>query len=82
MGLSIASLFGYRNGTIPISTKAWSKLEQAERLAGIASMEEDSDLADSRPPATSSDRLDRIEAALERLTLTVERIAAALEKRG
>jgi len=30
MGLSVASLFGYRNGSIRISTKAWCKLEQAE----------------------------------------------------
>lgn len=30
MGLSVASLFGYRNGSIQISTKAWRKLEQAE----------------------------------------------------
>jgi hypothetical protein len=35
MGLSVASLFGYRNGSIKISTKGWGKLEQAERLAGI-----------------------------------------------
>lgn len=31
MGLSVASLFGYRNGTIPVSVKGWSKLEQAEK---------------------------------------------------
>lgn len=30
LGLSVASLFGYRNGSIPISQKAWKKLEQAE----------------------------------------------------
>jgi hypothetical protein len=31
LGLSVASLFGYRSGSIKISPKAWSKLEQAER---------------------------------------------------
>ena len=36
MGISVASLFGYRNGTIKISRKGWSKLEQAERAAGVA----------------------------------------------
>jgi hypothetical protein len=30
IGLSVASLFGYRNGKIPISAKGWSKLEQLE----------------------------------------------------
>ena len=30
MGISVPSLFGYRSGKIPISGKAWSKLEQAE----------------------------------------------------
>ena len=38
MDISIASLFGYRNGTIQISTKAWGKLEQAERAAELARM--------------------------------------------
>jgi len=31
MGLSVASLFGYRNGSLPITNKAWSKLERLER---------------------------------------------------
>ena len=35
MGLSVASLFGYRNGSIPISTKGWGKLEHLERSAGL-----------------------------------------------
>jgi hypothetical protein len=39
MGLSVASVFGYRNGTIPISPKGWSKLEQAERLVGRGNAE-------------------------------------------
>lgn len=41
MGLSVASLFGYRSGSIPISRKAWSKLEQFEEaiLKGRASAE-------------------------------------------
>lgn len=30
LGLSVASLFGYRSGNLPISRKGWSKLEQAE----------------------------------------------------
>jgi hypothetical protein len=30
LDLSVASLFGYRSGKIPISNKAWSKLERKE----------------------------------------------------
>ena len=38
IGLSVASLFGYRSGSLKISPKAWGKLEQAEKseqAAGI-----------------------------------------------
>ena len=35
MGLSVASLFGYRSGSLKISPKAWGKLEQAEQAAGL-----------------------------------------------
>lgn len=35
IGISVASLFGYRSGNIKISPKAWRKLEQAELAAGI-----------------------------------------------
>jgi hypothetical protein len=34
--VSRASLFGYRRGRLPISNKAWRKLEQLEREAGLA----------------------------------------------
>ncbi len=37
LGFSRASLFGYRNGSRTITTKAWRKLEAAEREAGISS---------------------------------------------
>lgn len=32
IGISVASLFGYRSGSIQISPKAWSKLERQENL--------------------------------------------------
>lgn len=32
LGLSVASLFGYRSGKIPISKKGWSKLEHLEKV--------------------------------------------------
>jgi hypothetical protein len=31
LGISVASLFGYRSGKIPVSKKAWSKLERLEQ---------------------------------------------------
>lgn len=37
IGISSASLFGYRSGNIAISSKAWSKLEYAEHKAGVES---------------------------------------------
>lgn len=48
MDLSVASLFGYRNGSIPVSAKAWSKLEQCEAKAGpIDPVPPESDLVNS-----------------------------------
>jgi hypothetical protein len=48
LGLSVASLFGYRSGSIKISPKAWSKLERAERAAGVGTApEKPSNPADS-----------------------------------
>jgi hypothetical protein len=35
LGLSRATLFSYRTGKRPISSKAWRKLEAAEKAAGI-----------------------------------------------
>lgn len=35
LGFSERMLFGYRSGKYPITNKAWRKLEQAERTAGI-----------------------------------------------
>lgn len=35
LGVSRASLFSYRTGKRPITSKAWRKLEQAERAAGM-----------------------------------------------
>ena len=36
IGISKAMLFAYRKGTNPISGKAWIRLEQAERAAGLS----------------------------------------------
>ena len=35
LGFSERMLFGYRSGKYPITSKAWRKLEQAERAAGL-----------------------------------------------
>lgn len=69
MGLSVASLFGYRNGSIKISNKAWGKLEECE-----ASIRQDSS-TESEPPAQDepsntvslSDRMERLENLFEEL---------------
>lgn len=36
LGISRASFFAYRKGKNPISSKAWMKLEQVERMAGVS----------------------------------------------
>lgn len=36
IGISRASLFSYRTGNRPLSSKAWRKLEAAEKEAGIS----------------------------------------------
>lgn len=74
IGISTASLFGYRAGTMPITGKAWVKLEAAERAAGRGF---DGDTAypaarvcegDPLPYGTPRrDRLERIEAMLEKI---------------
>jgi hypothetical protein len=35
IGISRASLFSYRTGNRPLTSKAWAKLEAAERAAGL-----------------------------------------------
>lgn len=76
LGLSVASLFGYRSGSIKISAKAWSKLEQAERAVsqGPAPPPSASPSATSAPP-----RFDGVETDPAMLAVW-ERIAMALEK--
>lgn len=56
MGISERMLFGYRSGTYPISSKAWRKLESAERAAGIV---EFPDQTGGRAPGESSAPLAR-----------------------
>lgn len=41
LGISRASLFGYRSGARPITNKAWRKLEAAERAAGLGHVRAD-----------------------------------------
>ena len=75
--LSDGSFFGYRTGRVALSHKAWRKLEDAERAAGIG-VESAAPAAEAAPePGGSDERLDRIEAALERLTLAVEALACS-----
>lgn len=40
LGISRASFFSYRSGKRPITAKAWRKLEQAERAAGVVTLKE------------------------------------------
>jgi len=86
MGLSVASLFGYRSGAIPISNKAWRKLEEAEKAAGIGSATDkppEQEAAHSPQVAESeTDRIARLEAQIERLTLAVEKLTEQTANRN
>lgn len=71
MGLSVASLFGYRNGSIRISAKAWQKLEQAERIGGSEQ---------PAPTATASPKSEGLEARLDRIEDVLANLAAAIQR--
>ena len=78
--LSDGSFFGYRTGRVALSPKAWRKLEAAEKAAGIGVERDAPPVAEAAKEPDESgvdERLDRIEAALERLTTAVEALACA-----
>jgi hypothetical protein len=73
-------LFGYRSGSIKISPKAWSKLEQAERDLGVIS---EGDLSASSSASSAPLRFDLSNndpLEIRELSGVLERIAIALEK--
>lgn len=69
LGISRASLYGYRKGQRKVSAKAWLKLEEAEREAGIGqetdTAPDDHDSTDAHGMAALSVRLGRLESLLE-----------------
>ena len=75
----MASLFGYRNGSIPISNKAWRKLEQAECKAGIG-MEEDSLDLDQPIPEELAARFAEIVKPLEDAKAKLAEAAAPIRE--
>ena len=78
IGIGRASLFCYRTGTRPITVKSWLKLAAAEEAAGISGRNESPVAAPKDPPVYGlEERMDRIEAALERLTTAVEALSCA-----
>jgi hypothetical protein len=93
MEMSTASLFGYRSGKIPLSNKAWGKLEAAERSAGIDAVVGDPPSQyrvkqEERPPPEQdiASKVVAIEEKLDRLIAVIadqaERIDALLEQRA
>ena len=79
-------LFGYRSGKYPISSKAWRKLEAAEREAGLGTREAHAaptpTLRDApAPDPPHSDPLPEILTRIESHLNTIESRLAALEKR-
>lgn len=83
IGVSRASLFSYRTGNRPISSKAWAKLEQAEKEAGICTSfeEEKTPYGDRTVSGRPADEpsLHQIRADLTKLTACMERLSTLSE---
>ena len=67
LGISRASLYGYRKGQRKVSNKAWAKLESAERrvnvsMASMTLLEENAALAEAAG-GTEEERQERFEVA-------------------
>ena len=67
LGFSRASLFAYRTGKRPITGKAWEKLAQAERDAGLGKVVSMTITDTNNPEGGLEARLVRIETLLEEL---------------
>jgi hypothetical protein len=77
VGLSTGSFFGYRTGRVPITNKAWKKLEEAEIKAGLNQSTSASAVDDDSPQSAESGRIEvdkftALEAKVELLTRMVE----------
>ena len=84
IGISVPSLFGYRSGAIPISPKAWSKLEQAERAADAPIIDEkySSVLREDETPYRVTAMMEDLRGRMtaDGLGPLLERIAKSLER--
>ncbi len=85
LGVSRASLFAYRAGKRPITSKAWRKLEAAERAAGIPAEPPTAGGHSATPaptpgrdPASPSPPPDQVLHSLARLTARLDAIEALL----
>lgn len=75
IGVSPRMFYGYRSGKYDVSDKAWRKLDQAERAAGIAPESEDSPkkrLNQNPPGELPEDRAARMEKKMDRLEAMME----------
>lgn len=83
LGISRASLFGYRSGKRNITGKAWSKLEAAERAAGISlePKEPDRNSLPKDPAETEKEReeIARLEKEIKSLHSKMDRILEWLD---
>lgn len=90
MGISVASLFGYRNGSIEISNKAWSKLERFEKSLLEQNAQKEGNpkylqaageiIMREEPPPYGTPKPLSLDARVERLERVLEGILEVLKK--
>ena len=85
LGVSRSSLFGWRKGRRTVSSKAWRKLELAEREAGIDSLAE-SEEANDEPDSEEADqvleiRLQAMEKKMDEMMPILKEVRSLLSSR-
>lgn len=77
LGLSAGSFFGYRTGRVPLSAKAWRKLEDVERSVAMSDHSAESPAVVCEEPADYGRSIVDITKRLQRMEAMLARLLAA-----
>lgn len=78
LGFSRSSLFAYRRGKARITAKAWVKLAEAERKAGITVLAQQQQQVDAEQHPDDDDLIDRL-ARIEELPSQIGEVSSKLD---